>query len=409
MMKNSFESVKGVRWTWSVAATGQSSASYALTQSHLRVLSNVGTRSGDYVTPTPHSYDSSRTFEWVGFSHSFYGTSRAYQRMTGYLGLGESSRWPSSISTTTNLTYNKAVSDVVEKIRGNLDLSVDLIQWRQVQQMLALYSRGKKGLVSIVSESFRQVNLFEKRAAQRRQLLKRGRRSRFTARDYERWYLRSARKLATELAKKRLEYVYGVKPLCSSIADLSKLISEPEQGAMVRVTGRGNTNQSHTPRFGDYHHHMRMRFFCRIVVDLKPTDRVLSNLSKISSLNPASLAWEAMPYSFVVDWFYDVGSWLRSVETAFTHGGSVVGGYVSRGWRGMDRAEWRSSTDTLYGRANAMYVRSVFSRTPLLSFPLPRLPAFTMDLGTSQVLNGFALLTVNASRVDQFIRAFAKR
>jgi hypothetical protein len=48
-----------------------------------------------------------------------------------------------------------------------------------------------------------------------------------------------------------------------------------------------------------------------------------------SSLNPISLGWELIPYSFVVDWFYDIGSWLRAMETGLLYGSAFKHGYVS--------------------------------------------------------------------------------
>lgn len=39
--------------------------------------------------------------------------------------------------------------------------------------------------------------------------------------------------------------------------------------------------------------------------------------------NPALLAWELLPFSFVVDWVYDIGSWLELVTTLPSGAGST--------------------------------------------------------------------------------------
>lgn len=42
------------------------------------------------------------------------------------------------------------------------------------------------------------------------------------------------------------------------------------------------------------------------------SDENLSTLSKLGLNNPAEIAWELTPFSFVVDWFLPVGDWIKS-------------------------------------------------------------------------------------------------
>jgi len=50
----------------------------------------------------------------------------------------------------------------------------------------------------------------------------------------------------------------------------------------------------------------------------------LNSLSQLGITNPASLAWELLPYSFVLDWMYPVGNYLSSLDyhlgLEFRHG-----------------------------------------------------------------------------------------
>lgn len=380
-------------------------------------LSGIISSKGDYKNPTAHSYTTYRGKAWTGAQYAYFGESnRSFQLTRGALGISFADRLPSGFSAEDSLAYNKAVDSMVEKIRGTMDLSVDLIQWRQAKQMLSLYSRGKSGLVSSVNNAFTSIALFEKKAAQKRQRMVRGRLTRFNTRDYERWYLRNARKLALQLAQRRLEYVYGIKPLCSTIVSISELIANPEKGGMVRLRTRGRVVKrtslkiySAGASFAPEVHDLKTNHFCTINVIMDPTPRVISNLSKISSLNPLSIAWEALPFSFVVDWFVGVGNWLRGVETAFLHGAAFRSGYVTRGWVGHDDMAFNDNSKTLIRQAQAYARRSQVSRTLLFALPIPRIPPFQMNLGSSQALNGLALLAVNASRVDGFIRSFAKK
>jgi hypothetical protein len=51
------------------------------------------------------------------------------------------------------------------------------------------------------------------------------------------------------------------------------------------------------------------------------------DIARWTSLNPVSIGWELMPYSFVVDYFYDVGNMLRSYETAMLYNTKFKSGY----------------------------------------------------------------------------------
>lgn len=409
VMKNATESTSGVRYTQAFSANGAAGpVTIAPGVALFSQLSAVYSKKGDFRTPNDHRYFSSRQERWSGVQYAWVNGSRAFILTRGLLGIGEPNRFPVP-SSYEALAYNKAHADLVEKIRGNMDLSIDLIQWRQVKEMLSLYTRGKRGLIAAVQNAFTSVALFEKRAAQRKQRQRRGRLTRFNTREYERWYYRNARKLAKNLARARLEYVYGIKPLCSTIADLGALIANPQDKSLVRVRGRGKVAAKYDVWYGEFSHRIHGSYFATISLNLKPPPTVLSNLSRISSLNPASIAWEALPFSFVVDWFVNVGGWLRSVETAYLYGSSFGGGYSSRGYKVSDIVRSDRKDGALMRSAKAAFKQTSFNRSKLTSFPMPRVPPFEMNLGTGQVLNGLALIAVNASRVDNFIRSFAKR
>ena len=51
----------------------------------------------------------------------------------------------------------------------------------------------------------------------------------------------------------------------------------------------------------------------------------LAELSSVGLINPVELAWELLPYSFVVDWFLPIGPWISALtaDVGFTF---VTGG-----------------------------------------------------------------------------------
>jgi hypothetical protein len=131
---------------------------------------------------------------------------------------------------------------------------------------------------------------------------------------------------------------------------------------------------------------------------LDSADRAL--LAQTGIDNPALLAWELLPYSFVVDWFLPVGNYLQSL-TDFA-GFTFVDGWVSyktEQWftieytgkvtTGGGRAIWRTGFGKRY---QAEYRRDVLS-----SFPGANLPSFKNPIGgepLARFLTAYSLLRV---------------
>lgn len=123
------------------------------------------------------------------------------------------------------------------------------------------------------------------------------------------------------------------------------------------------------------------------------------DLARWTSLNPASIAWELTPYSFVVDWFLDIGGTLRNFETAVLSQGSFHHGYIDY------LMYYDSDQEFVYLGSHGGAVdgddiivsgnlyESDFVREVLTSYPYPRLPSFNAKLGWQRLLSAAALLT----------------
>lgn len=60
-----------------------------------------------------------------------------------------------------------------------------------------------------------------------------------------------------------------------------------------------------------------MKCRMRVIYEYSLGNSVFHNLSSFGVTNPASLAWELLPFSFVVDWFLPVGDFLSSLDAEF--------------------------------------------------------------------------------------------
>ncbi len=122
-------------------------------------------------------------------------------------------------------------------------------------------------------------------------------------------------------------------------------------------------------------------------------------VAKFSSLgitNPALIAWELMPYSFVIDWFVPVGNFLSSLDA--TLGLEFKSGFSVR----LEKGEFHSIRDVHLGRANPpssisggnrefeKYAK--MRRTILSGFPEAPLPSFKNPVSFSHMASAFALL-----------------
>jgi len=105
--------------------------------------------------------------------------------------------------------------------------------------------------------------------------------------------------------------------------------------------------------------------------------------------NPLMVAWEIVPYSFVVDWFYPIGDYLSRIDATnglSFHSGGIVSYYH----------QTTSRKRVIQGKLKRVSDQSVdilkISRGPLGSFPSNTVPSFKNPLSLGHAANAVALL-----------------
>jgi hypothetical protein len=227
---------------------------------------------------------------------------------------------------------------------------------------------------------------------------------------------RSLKALIRGVSAARLTYVYGIRPMLSTIYESIERLTDTLDMDLLCVRGRSRSDVSYAREFNlpssvtSYQDTLAVREYqsqahkCEIKLVYK-CPRL--SAATWTSLNPASIAWELTPYSFVVDWFFDVGSYLRNLETALLYRNEFKYGYVTR----LSYLE-----GTVRNKKNSYYVGSGsglnsctqswsaagrkvrFARSRLTSSPTPEMPSFQADLGSARLLNAAALLGVLLKR-----------
>jgi hypothetical protein len=193
---------------------------------------------------------------------------------------------------------------------------------------------------------------------------------------------------------------YGWKPFLSDVYGSCKAL-EREPNENWRVTAK-STKQSllvatkHFPsnQSGDGRAESKRSNFTRI--DALPGNELLGSLASLGITNPLLIAWELVPYSFVVDWVFPIGSWLESIDALL--------GYESAYYSSSDltRCDWEGvgTSETIPGNP-PQYIKNtyqeskrmvVLTRTVSDNVPLPTFPRIKDPSSLGHMANGLALL-----------------
>lgn len=194
-----------------------------------------------------------------------------------------------------------------------------------------------------------------------------------------------------------LQYSYGWKPLAGDIADAQANVHRTLAKGLAISAKRGSNYEANTERRdlpGDYNEsqHIRHRVICELgaVID-SPS---IAYLNSFGLINPASIAWELVPWSFAIDWFVPVGKTLEALTATvglIFNGGRITEHReysLTRAYNPGRRTAWRvCETEGTYAE-----VGFGFSRTALTAFPHPAFYADMTPYSSTRALNALALV-----------------
>lgn len=229
---------------------------------------------------TPNPYTSERMVVLSHypdyFSQGAQNTGAAYAVQTGN---------PSADRTANNNAYAK----FRDSISANASLGATLAEWKQASGMILQR-------VSQLSDAYRA--------------LKRGRFG-----DLQALFGRGVTRVKPRgrtLADLWLELHFGWEPLVKDIGAAALVLNRDPPSAISRGKGRC-VDEKHVIG-GNFAWTTHLAYESRVLMQarVRVENPNLHLLDQLGFINPLSVMWEVVPFSFVVDWFVPVGAFLSS-------------------------------------------------------------------------------------------------
>lgn len=204
-------------------------------------------------------------------------------------------------------------------------------------------------------------------------------------------------------ANKWLEYQYGWRPLKSNLYLWQQKVHEQlvkDRIIAVKTTVKVSDEDTGPIRGTNIVQKRREEYSARVHLKTKLSNTTLRGLNSWGLLNPASIAWELTPFSFVGDWFVPIGNTLSACTAGF--GLEFVDGCTShRTKRSCTLTESSARSESTRGGngykatrtgGSAIAEATDFSRVPFFYLPMGRIYADLTPFSTTRSLNALALL-----------------
>lgn len=290
---------------------------------------------------------------------NFTSNNWAY-RLSGSMGISDIRRGPSFMTMEQNEAVTKCLNELADQ-KANLGEGLATLG-----QTVRLFTNPVKGL-------YEACRRFRKDKSMAPYLA-------------ESFYTLVRQGVDKKIASKYLEYVYGLKPLMQDIYNLTEFAKEVGKRPLLmnsrasskRELGNpdiesSNVSERRLERWESISGNSRHSVSLWARVD--PNWTGTRTLNQLGLVNPASLVWELIPYSFVVDWFVPIGPVLQALTAPagliFVDGSSSR--RVSARWSSSDRRYRGGEVYYNIQPATSKYEYEGYKRSQLTAWPRPGL------------------------------------
>lgn len=211
------------------------------------------------------------------------------------------------------------------------------------------------------------------------------------------------------LSKRWLYYQYAWRPLVQDIHDTFQVIKEKRLVKFNHVHHASSKNSDWDyidPEWSDdigsnpvwptasggYWHKCHATHRARVKLYASIRNETVVFINQLGLLNPVSIAWELVPFSFVADWIVPVGACLQAWSSMA--GLDFRGGSISQSATSDAQVKWRPSSGyktVPYGAVSGTMQGSYYNRDIITRWPIPSL-GIQNPLSTGHIANAAALV-----------------
>jgi hypothetical protein len=198
------------------------------------------------------------------------------------------------------------------------------------------------------------------------------------------------------LANRWLEYQFAWHPMMQDMHASAKLIHEGfrKKAFMFSAVRTTSDRKECKPSSGwvtsiKGQSTLSCRIKCYAAID----DEILAGLSSVGLIDPLTVAWELVPYSFLVDWFLPIGNFIQSIGAV--NGLRFIGGSIT--WRTESEIQqaWRRPHPFIgldcTDEGLVTTKNHAITRIPLFTWP-DALPYSKNPFSTTHLLDAIALI-----------------
>lgn len=208
-----------------------------------------------------------------------------------------------------------------------------------------------------------------------------------------------------------LEYSYAVRPLLADVYGAMSALEKRHQRPTI-VERQARSSHEYDAAIAtsgvsaggcDYEWAFRGTLTARHVISFEIANPFTYSLSQLGLTNPLNVAWELVPFSFVVDWFIPIGSFFDGLVPPQGISNIMGASSFTGSFEGRGRLKWNfpvpPNTKDGVSEHFGSWTSRFKGRSPFTSYPRYHLVGATFDLSKEQVASGIALLwSVGAGR-----------
>lgn len=122
-----------------------------------------------------------------------------------------------------------------------------------------------------------------------------------------------------KLADETLAFLFGARPLMDDLYGIVEKMSEDSKPETIKVRGSAKKKSVITTvqpvDFGEITFVTTIEVRYSYVTLWHVDSTLTTTLQDLGLINPAEVLWEKLPWSFVIDWVWPIGNWIRSLTS----------------------------------------------------------------------------------------------